>query len=1063
MKLIRTVARLAALASAVALVASCDTRLPTASVNANDDVQRPQIKFALSAGVNNTVDIGAPLTVAVTGTDDNSGVAYMFTRISNGAQVIGVDTASIKPTQLSITRSVPVSLGGLSRGDRIVIRATVTDGATNEQTDSLVVTIADTAGPAVIVTSSKASRPVTSGDTLDIRVSASDSSGISYAGYRLLRIRATDSVQVRAESSFVPPTSRVTVFQTPPYSYVIPDTLLTGAYALVGFALDRSGVLTKSATPGISFDIIDGQKPVLTFLSPIAGAKLNIGDSLLVTAHLTDNIGLQRVTFEGVSTRTPTAGIDQAIVRYPQVSAPSTTFRAGLRDTLIQRYLRVQAPIDTVTDTLVVTGVLTDLANNADTIRVKVKMVNGPTVTFLSPVLGDSATNGANLTVSLKGTSVLGVTKLGFRMQSEATWPTTIDTTVIVTYSPALKSATMQASIMVPADAPPKGVITITPISTDVNGEDGSSTPTMIAVRAGSPPAPKVTQTLGTRIETKDTLFVTATGSNIAVVGFEALDQATGALIKRDSMSVTSATPLPYAVLLNFSPVVQGKKVLIRSFAYDGGGRLGYSVRSTSIGGTTLVPAVDTALVVYGRTYALPVNRAGTIADLAVDPARGNVFLSNKSYGRLEVWQKATQGFDATGVVVGSQPWGITMSRTAGAGDTLYVANSGGTNLSRVYVGASLASGMHEDLANRLLTRVSFMYKLTEVRDPSTGKIRITVSAPILYSDRPQYVEQSSAGRLYISTKPTPAAPLGTVRYLDPAAPAPDERFILAFATPGADPNSWLVANVDNASVTPASATSTDNDALTLCDHASGSTAAQQCATSTLGIQATIDALKTLVPQSDVDYGVNLDENSLGLSDTTFAASSGDGQWITFGEGNTTRAFGRDLLLRDDGTVPGKYTYASPAINVTDLINNAADKIFGVALDKTGKTLGLHGAETYFAAVEQPFTQRLQGKKSTFNMGAGITFHPNADGTTTPAADRLAFVASSNGSIEMIDIAYYDYQRGSLATKYNLYGPLRASLPFPGDDPSVVFKLFGVSSSGLVVIDVTSSDILPGP
>jgi hypothetical protein len=27
----------------------------------------------------------------------------------------------------------------------------------------------------------------------------------------------------------------------------------------------------------------------------------------------------------------------------------------------------------------------------------------------------------------------------------------------------------------------------------------------------------------------------------------------------------------------------------------------------------------------------------------------------------------------------------------------------------------------------------------------------------------------------------------------------------------------------------------------------------------------------------------------------------------------------------------------------------------------------------------------------------------------------------------------------------------------------VVFKLFGVSSAGLVVIDVTANDILPGP
>ena len=37
------------------------------------------------------------------------------------------------------------------------------------------------------------------------------------------------------------------------------------------------------------------------------------------------------------------------------------------------------------------------------------------------------------------------------------------------------------------------------------------------------------------------------------------------------------------------------------------------------------------------------------------------------------------------------------------------------------------------------------------------------------------------------------------------------------------------------------------------------------------------------------------------------------------------------------------------------------------------------------------------------------------------------------------------------------------ALPFPGDPPGVVFKLFGVSSKGLVVVDVTASDILPGP
>src|SRR6476619_1917352 len=111
MNLLRHVARLSALATAVAIVASCDSRPPTQpSTNAQDDCDLPTIKFTLSAGVNNTVDIGTPLTVSVTGTD-NVGVSYMYTRVSNGAQVIGVDTATIKPTQANVTRNVPVQLG----------------------------------------------------------------------------------------------------------------------------------------------------------------------------------------------------------------------------------------------------------------------------------------------------------------------------------------------------------------------------------------------------------------------------------------------------------------------------------------------------------------------------------------------------------------------------------------------------------------------------------------------------------------------------------------------------------------------------------------------------------------------------------------------------------------------------------------------------------------------------------------------------------------------------------------------------------------------------------------
>jgi hypothetical protein len=311
-----------------------------------------------------------------------------------------------------------------------------------------------------------------------------------------------------------------------------------------------------------------------------------------------------------------------------------------------------------------------------------------------------------------------------------------------------------------------------------------------------------------------------------------------------------------------------------------------------------------------------------------------------------------------------------------------------------------------------------------------------------------------------MSTKPTAASgQVGTVRYMDPGAVAPDQRFLLAFASRGNSPGTFLVANIDGAG----SATTSGSDILTLCDHATGTTNAATCASSDSGVAAAVAALKVAVPTTDVEYGANLDENSLGLTDTTYAAISGDGKWIAFGEGHKG-PYARTFLLQDDGTKPGTYSYASPSLNIFDLITNASDQVFGVALDKFGKTLGVHGRETYFASVAVPFTQRLQGKKTTFSAGAGIAFHPNADGTTTPNAnDRLAFVASDNGSIEMVDVAYYDFNRGTLATKFNLYGPLRASLPFPTDPPTVILKLFGLSPKGLVVIDVTAADIKPYP
>ena len=1075
MTFLRTHARLAALVLGGLFIASCDSRLPTTPGGGNggdpSDLTAPTIKFALSAGTNNVVDLGAKLTVSVTATDDK-GVQTLNTTLNNGASVIGADTATIKPTQLSTTRTLDVPMSGRKDGDKIVIRSTAGDASLNFSTDSIIVTIADTTAPNMTMTSKAiANNPkMKGGDSLDVQVTASDSSGVQKVGYRVYRIGGPDSLTVVFGDS-VTGAAGSTVAQGS-FKRLLLSSMNIGTYRVQGFAIDNSGRVTNPG-PVLQFTIVDAEPPTITFVAPAPGATLNIGDQLFVRVNLHDNVGLKDVKFYAVSPRGDIAlGTADTVVRYDSVVAPQggATFRTGLTDTTdIRRYLSPRTPIDTLTGKLLVYGIVTDMAGNVTRDTVAITMTKGPNVTLLAPIQGDSLTRGTKLRISVAATSGVGVTKLGFDVKSGTSgpvWPTPVVATYDTTISPASKNAGPYiVDIDIPPDAPTKGILTIAPHATDVNFQPGVPTPQDFAVRGGAAPPPLVRQTIASRIELTDSVTIYASGAALTQVGYIIRDVLNpNTRVDSNAVAANSSSFGPKGITFNLATKWQGKQVSISAFAKDSAGNIGWAAPasvSTPVTDTTKM-ARDTALVVYGRTYALPAARNGLIADVVVDAARGNVFLSNIGASRLEVWQEASRTFDPTGIFVGSQPWGMAIARTNP--DTMYVANSGGTNLSRVYIGAATPSGMKEDLAHRIDTRISLIYKASEARDPSTGKIRLTLTGPILFSDRPQYIQQAAGanGRIYMSTKPTPASgEKGTIRYLDTAAPAPDERFILAFASAGNDPNSYLIANIDAASVTPAPANSPASDVLTLCDHPSGSTAAQTCASSANGIADAVAQLKAAVPTSDVDAQVNLDETSLGLTDTTYAAVSGDGQWISFGEGHRS-PYSRAFLLRDDGTNPNGYTYASPALNIADLINNASDQIFGVALDKTGQTLGLHGVETYFAKVTQPFSQRLTGKYATFGQGGGIAFHPNADGINTPQDSRLSFVASNNGTIEMVDIAYFT-SRGVLATKTNLYGPLRASLPFPGDDPSVVLKLFGLSANGLVVIDVTAADIQAGP
>ena len=220
-----------------------------------------------------------------------------------------------------------------------------------------------------------------------------------------------------------------------------------------------------------------------------------------------------------------------------------------------------------------------------ETQRVTIKMVKGPSVTVLSPVAGDSATPGAGLTVTLRATDPTGVLRLGFRLTSDASVPTKVDTTVIVVFATLPKDVTTTATIPIPTNSPAKGLLTITPISTNVGGQDGASAPTVIAIRAGLPPAPRVFQKIPPRVETADSVTITAIGNGVTFVGY-VLRDSTGVLIKRDSVAIAQPYPSTAVVTipLLLTPNLQGKRITLSSFAYDQGGRIDVATAIVSRG-----------------------------------------------------------------------------------------------------------------------------------------------------------------------------------------------------------------------------------------------------------------------------------------------------------------------------------------------------------------------------------------------------------------------------------------------------------------------------------------------
>lgn len=654
---------------------------------------------------------------------------------------------------------------------------------------------------------------------------------------------------------------------------------------------------------------------------------------------------------------------------------------------------------------------------------------------------------GGTYTINVLASDTTGLTKVGYRVGGAVV---RADSTLFG--FPLPKIDTVTYSIVVPTSTPVGSTFTVTPFAENRDGLRSSAAPYTVRVQAQGADLipPTVYQNVAPRLEITDSLEITArdTDGLIRIVGF---------LVKNTSgqLVFTSSDTLPQPSqqvvrkkVFNAPIALRGQTLFITAFATDVSGRTGYAIPT----GATIPVSADSLakrdqiVFAYGLTTALPSNSLG--GDIAVDTLRNTVYVSNINKNQLEAFAYGSTLTNLASVSVGAMPWGMTIDNS---GSVLFVANSGGTNISRV-------SLVTRGEVGRVKTANAYIYEVQVA-----GEFKVI--GPIDYSDRPQYIAQSASGALYYSTRPTSEATPGTLRRLDNYLDARSEpRQLWQYGT--RKEKVWVILHADAVSVTfipviDSTGAVTDSiSGLVICDHTPGREPGTAVCAQGTNIPAIVTQLRAAPVSSDVEAIFELDYASLALPDTNFVAVGGDRRRVAFGEGNTKTRAGRVMIVTDPVGTPPDLTKYSAGIEIRDLTNNASDKIFGLAINANSTNVSVHGAETFFADS----SLRLQGKFATFNDGAGIAFHPrNVEENTTDQNARIIFVASGDKSIQIVDS--YSYRlRGRIPIRTNLYGPLRAVIPTAGEraaDPTLVVKLFGLTPEGIVVIDVRSSDIGP--
>ncbi|HMG70688.1 MAG TPA: hypothetical protein VK544_06200 [Gemmatimonadaceae bacterium] len=683
-----------------------------------------------------------------------------------------------------------------------------------------------------------------------------------------------------------------------------------------------------------------------------------------------------------------------------------------------------------------ITATALDGAGNSsgiDTLIMATGNIPPPEVRVLSPTSGSSAVLGKSILVTVMGKSGVKIRSLGLN----TTGPVVLADSVIYS-SPLLDSTTMQDTIAIPLNATP-GTLTITPFLRDSLGQRavGPSITITVVTAAQVNSVPVVNAYCvgssafdnacghGRRVEVGDTVHVEADDpSGILELGYEVRSTAGGAI--DDSATFVSTTTPPgqltfdsHTFSMRLPYVTFPTTVYIQVFARNTNGVKSYAKLA---GGTD---RVDTVVVVAGVTRPLPAG--GQVADALYHTGKDRLYLTNITRNQVEVFSLADSSFK-TPIFVGSRPWGLTVWPTArgtaaapGMGDTLLVANSGGTDISYIdlNVGADGAEVHRYALPNIIV------YSVTTVTGTTSG-LPFQQLTRYDFSDRPQFPAATCivAGGvctdvlLAYTTTPTPGQTTpfqnlnGTIRWEN--------------LTHGESAAGRIDPHTSHFFFEPAMGQSAGRaDTLKIVRFDAN------------GIDSAI-VVPYNQPVAGGFYSVTVRLPELGFRDTTFARNSGNFQRAIFGEGGSVFGSRAVAFDADRGFAPtftngaGVVTAIpipvvdmgiSPATAVSDFIGNTFAQVKGVSINFDGSLSAIRADSTY---VLNPLL-RLQGVLNTTVNNAGLDFHPlNTGPNSFPLTTRLLFAASSEPLIEIFDTRCYQ-RIASIPIRDPIIGPIKAA------------------------------------